>query len=73
LTSGINCLIAYGVPSPKFTTFRLRGVWTGIAKALRIVDGDATEEVLRLILVKAIGAVPNVCDSASNYLRLEVF
>jgi hypothetical protein len=40
---------------------------------LRIVDGDATEEVLRLILVKAIGAVPNVCDSASNYLRLEVF
>jgi hypothetical protein len=69
LTSGANCGVPDRVPSPKFPTFCLRGVWTGIAESLRIVDWDTAQEILGLVFIEAVDAILYVGGAPGNDLN----
>jgi hypothetical protein len=72
LSCGVNCGVSNGVPAPKFTAFNLSSVWAGIKKRNRIIDRNAANEVLRMVLVEAIGAVLKIGGSTCNNLNFKL-
>jgi hypothetical protein len=71
LSCGVNCGVSNGVPAPKLSALYLSSVWAGIKKRNRVIDRNAANEVLRMVLVEAICAILDVCGATCNYLDLQ--
>ena len=67
----VNCGVPNGVPAPKLNAPKAGCVGAGVAKGDRVIDRNAANEILRMIVIKALGAVTEICGATGNNLDLE--
>jgi hypothetical protein len=71
LSCGVNCGVSNGVPAPKFSALYLSSVWAGIKKRNWVIDRNAANEILRMVLVEAIGAILEIGGATCNNLNFQ--